>query len=953
MAAQSFLAKNGMRTGLLGSAAALAIAFSATGDPDAGTDAARIGFYADDAAGSEVLGTVVGGVTGPTFTRNGSAVDTNLPGKVIIADTTASTGAGTGALQVSGGASFGAQSYSSADVLFENNVGLRWKDSVGTSRRMSLVSSSDTCFIGPIDAGWGAENNISAGTNVRFRVNGSSGAFTDAFVLEPTRAILTSSHFLLLQDTTASTGVGTGALQVTGGVGVAEESHFGDDVTVGSGAANLTRKLRVAGNDGTLTTLDLVSGGNILWSRGASTSLGLVIETSVGGGTGGSIDLRPLGTTRLSVSSIGAQIDGGLRFIERGAVPAAPIAGRGFLWVRNDAPNVLVFTDDAGTDTVLGGGGGGELLLSATGTDNLGTENLGSFAAIAAGAANNLAIGRDALAAVTTGDQHIGLGLNALSSVTTQFGVVGIGQNAGALFNGGDNGVFIGSGAGENINGGGSAGEEIVAVGYLAYRDAAGGRYHTAIGSGAMRYGRTSTVSGQSSIAIGRQALQGSSTHANNTGIDNICIGDLAGALISTGGSNIVVGNGALDNITNPSSCIVIGTDGLTAATGSATVAIGNQVAGNGTFNSCVLMGHQAADVGTGTHTLIGVTAVGYSAYGSGDESGSYHVALGYQAVLNGRTTTTTADHGIGIGYRALGGNSTATQNSGVSNLAIGASAGAVLSTGANNILLGNGSGVVLFGGSRNIAIGVDSFNTATNGLSTDNVIIGYQAGQTITSGTDNILLGNGAEPSAAGASNELVIGSNSNPTTIAYIGDGVTDAAPQTSFTLTTTGGSGTDIAASDLIIAGGRGTGTGAGGDIIFQTAPAGSTGSSLNALTTVATISELGVQIDRAVWTPTVALVDGANIATDASESTVFSVTLGGNRTLDNPTNLQDGATYIWVITQDGTGGHTLAYGSAFLWPGGAAPTLSAGAGEVDVISAVSDGTNLYASIQQDFS
>jgi hypothetical protein len=37
---------------------------------------------------------------------------------------------------------------------------------------------------------------------------------------------------------------------------------------------------------------------------------------------------------------------------------STPGAGYGYLWVRSDTPNVLVFTNDAGTDTVLGSGGG-------------------------------------------------------------------------------------------------------------------------------------------------------------------------------------------------------------------------------------------------------------------------------------------------------------------------------------------------------------------------------------------------------------------------------------------------------------------------------------------------------------------------------------------------------------------------------------------------------------------
>ena len=89
--------------------------------------------------------------------------------------------------------------------------------------------------------------------------------------------------------------------------------------------------------------------------------------------------------------------------------------------------------------------------------------------------------------------------------------------------------------------------------------------------------------------------------------------------------------------------------------------------------------------------------------------------------------------------------------------------------------------------------------------------------------------------------------------------------------------------------------------------------------------------------------VALTDGANIATDASLSNVFTVTLGGNRTLDNPTNLVAGRTYVWVITQDGSGGHTLAYDSSFDFPGGTAPTLSTGAGDVDLLTGIAISTS----------
>lgn len=109
---------------------------------------------------------------------------------------------------------------------------------------------------------------------------------------------------------------------------------------------------------------------------------------------------------------------------------------------------------------------------------------------------------------------------------------------------------------------------------------------------------------------------------------------------------------------------------------------------------------------------------------------------------------------------------------------------------------------------------------------------------------------------------------------------------------------------------------------------------------------------VQISGQAWSETNTLTSGTNIATDCDLSNVHEVTLAHNATLDNPTNLKDGGTYIWIITQDGTGSRTLAYGTSFKWPGGTAPTLSTAIGSVDVISGVSDGTDIYCNITLDY-
>jgi hypothetical protein len=80
---------------------------------------------------------------------------------------------------------------------------------------------------------------------------------------------------------------------------------------------------------------------------------------------------------------------------------------------------------------------------------------------------------------------------------------------------------------------------------------------------------------------------------------------------------------------------------------------------------------------------------------------------------------------------------------------------------------------------------------------------------------------------------------------------------------------------------------------------------------------------------------ALTDGSTITPDFAAANNYSVTLGGNRTIANPTNLVAGQSGSIFITQDGTGSRTLAYGSYYDFAGGTAPTLSTAAGAVDRI------------------
>ena len=100
--------------------------------------------------------------------------------------------------------------------------------------------------------------------------------------------------------------------------------------------------------------------------------------------------------------------------------------------------------------------------------------------------------------------------------------------------------------------------------------------------------------------------------------------------------------------------------------------------------------------------------------------------------------------------------------------------------------------------------------------------------------------------------------------------------------------------------------------------------------------------------------VTLTDGANISVDLNTGQNFTVTLGGNRTLDNPTNCVAGQVGSIFITQDGTGSRTLAYGSSWDFIGGEAPVLSTDAAARDRLDyIVQTSTDVQAVVTKAYS
>jgi len=101
------------------------------------------------------------------------------------------------------------------------------------------------------------------------------------------------------------------------------------------------------------------------------------------------------------------------------------------------------------------------------------------------------------------------------------------------------------------------------------------------------------------------------------------------------------------------------------------------------------------------------------------------------------------------------------------------------------------------------------------------------------------------------------------------------------------------------------------------------------------------------DAVIGALVIALTDAATINIDLSTGNNYSVTLGGNRTLANPTNLTPGQTGSIFISQDATGSRTLAWGSYWDFAGGTAPTLTTAANAVDRVDfIVRSSTSIHA-------
>jgi len=276
--------------------------------------------------------------------------------------------------------------------------------------------------------------------------------------------------------------------------------------------------------------------------------------------------------------------------------------------------------------------------MNSTGTNaSLGQIAIGHEALTAmTGASGNIAIGYQSLKACTTGSQNVAIGESAMIGTDDGVANTAIGHSSMAVGNIGNYNVGVGGQTLVDVTGNSN-----IAMGFQALFDITTGSRNIAIGHTALKIANGTE---NDNIAIGHNAM-GAFDENGNAGDDNIAIGRDAlkgGAMSDNTRYNVAIGNYALDatGTNHPEENVAIGHNSLSASTsGEKNTAIGyNSGDVITTGNNNVIIGNLAdPSANSGTNQIV----IGYNATGQADNSvtlGNGDVTAVYMASDSGAT---------------------------------------------------------------------------------------------------------------------------------------------------------------------------------------------------------------------------------------------------------------------------------------------------------------------------
>jgi hypothetical protein len=342
----------------------------------------------------------------------------------------------------------------------------------------------------------------------------------------------------------------------------------------------------------------------------------------------------------------------------------------------------------------------------------------------------NIAVGGRALTTNTVGDRNTAVGYQSLYTLNPAGNAdmynVAVGYNSGYALSVGVKNTLIGSHAGESV----TTGTHNSVSGYVAGAKLTTSSYNTAMGSEALYF----TTTGHSNVVMGYQAMYGADGATMN-GMHNVAIGREALKVNTTAFYNVAVGSQSMMANTTGNYNTAVGYGSLTTQSGSAN------------YNTAV--GYLAgADVTTGDeNTFVGAFA------GEEVSSGNYNTHVGYNAGGGTSANSHTGNYNSSLGRNAL----SKLEGSAQANTAVGFGTLENLTTASNNTAVGGAAMQVLTTGAGNVAVGNYAGDALTSaGL---NTLVGYAAGSDLTTSQYNTAVGHSALKNTTTGNLNIAIG--------------------------------------------------------------------------------------------------------------------------------------------------------------------------------------------------